>query len=341
MYKLIKYLVIILVVIGAIVAVNYYGSINSSGPAVGEVNVTINEGESVQKIGEDLLKLGLIKSKFFFASYIKQIGAQAKLQAGEYSFQPGLTMKEIVSELAAGDTVSRERAITIIEGWDIDQIDGYLAQNNIISAGGFSRQAKGGIGDWGYPFAKPEFLQAAPAEATLEGYLFPDTYRVFNDASADTIVEKMLNNFQDKVSDDMLAKIQERGLDLHEIIIMASIIEKEVKTPEDMAIVSGIFWRRIANGQPLQSDATLAYYTGEKKAQLTLPDTKIDTRYNTYLYPGLPPGPICSPGLNAIRAAVYPQASDYNYFLSRQDTGETIFSRTYEEHIDNKNKYLK
>ncbi len=151
----------------------------------------------------------------------------------------------------------------------------------------------------------------------------------------------MLNNFDGKLTDEMQNNIAEQDKTIYEIVTMASIIEKEVRTLEDMEIVSGIFWDRIKYGQPLESCATLAYVLGVNKEQYSIEDTKIDSPYNTYRNPGLPPGPICNPGLNAIKAAIYPQYTEYNYFLSRQDTGETVFSKTLEEHNRNKARYLR
>jgi UPF0755 protein len=189
-------------------------------------------------------------------------------------------------------------------------------------------------------FAKPDFLKDAPADADLEGFLFPDTYRVFKNATAEDIVQKLLDNFNDKLTLDLRTDIAKQGKSIFDVITMASIIEKEVKSPEDMKIVSGIFWQRTGDSYPLESCATLAYILGVNKKQYTYEDTKINSPYNTYQNAGLPPGPICNPGLAAIQAAIYPQTTDYHYFLTRPDTGATIFSKTYQEHLRNKAKYL-
>jgi UPF0755 protein len=122
---------------------------------------------------------------------------------------------------------------------------------------------------------------------------------------------------------------------------MASVIEKEVRSANDMKIVSGIFWNRIKNGQALESCATLAYILGVNKSQYSYEDTRINSPYNTYINRGLPAGPIANPGLKAIEAAIYPEDTAYNYFLTASETGETIFSKTYQEHLNNKNKYIK
>jgi UPF0755 protein len=151
----------------------------------------------------------------------------------------------------------------------------------------------------------------------------------------------MLDNFDRKLNKEMKDDIVATGRSIHEIVTMASLLEKEVRTYEDMRIVSGIFWDKIERGEALRSCATLAYILGENKPTYSTEDTKVDSPFNTYQNPGLPPAPISNPGEKAIRAAIYPTETDYNYFLNTLDTGETIFSRTFEEHKRNKIKYLK
>jgi len=151
----------------------------------------------------------------------------------------------------------------------------------------------------------------------------------------------MLSNFDSKFTPEMRAEIENQGKTVYEIVTMASIIQKEVRSEKDMKMVSGIFWNRIKNGQALESCATLAYILGENKPQYTYEDTRIDSPYNTYMNRDLPPGPIANPGIEAIKAAIWPTDSNYNFFLSSSDGGETIYSRTFEEHVRNKEKYLR
>ena len=150
----------------------------------------------------------------------------------------------------------------------------------------------------------------------------------------------MKDNLESKISEEMKAEMKRQNKTLDEILIMASILEKEVKSDEDRAIVSGIFWERMANGIPLQADITIAYILGVDKWRYTYADTRIESPYNTYLYRDLPPTPIDNPGLSAIKAAIYPQYTDYVYFLSAPD-GRTIYAKTLDEHNANKAKYLK
>ncbi|MBI2582856.1 endolytic transglycosylase MltG [Candidatus Azambacteria bacterium] len=173
----------------------------------------------------------------------------------------------------------------------------------------------------------------------LAGRLFPDTYRFFLDSSAEDIVSRFLANFERQLTPELRAEILRQGKTAEEVLTMASLIEKEVRGPTDRAIVSGILWKRLALGIPLQVDATLAYITGKKDTRFSQAETRIESPYNTYLYLGLPPGPIANPGFESIQAALYPAPSPYLYYLSAKD-GTTIFSRTLQEHNLAKARYL-
>jgi UPF0755 protein len=180
----------------------------------------------------------------------------------------------------------------------------------------------------------------------LEGYLYPDTYRVFASSTPEEIITKMLSNFDKKLTPQMREDIAASGHTINQIVTMASIIEKEAPISyqtgdnRDARIISGIFWRRLKNDQPLQSCATLAYVLGVDKKQYSGTDTQVNSPYNTYVNRGLPPGPISNPGILAIEAAIYPLASDYNYFLTPSGSQKIVYAATYEEHLRNKEKYL-
>jgi len=342
MLKNIKFIIILLIIAFAVLSVAYWQGISSFADKNGKDKVfIITKGESVDRIGDNLLKSGLIKSKLYFKIYVWRNKAGNNLQAGKYVLSPKLSIKEIVKILSAGDIVNDEVKIKIIEGWTVDDINEYLIKNNIISGNSFIDLAKAQIGNWKLKIKKPDFLSDAPDNADLEGYLFPDTYKIFKGASAEDIIKKMLDNFNAKLTDKMRSDIKKQGKTIYDIIRMASIVEKEVRTSRDMKIVSGVFWDRIKNGQALESDATLSYFFGNKKPRHSLKEININSPYNSYKYRGLPPTPISNPGLNAIKAAIYPKYTDYNYFLSKPGTGETVFSKTYSEHLRNKAKYLK
>ncbi len=329
---------IIFALIIFVAGILYWQNLNSPVDANGkEQNFVVKKGEAVKQVAENLKKENLVRSVIYFNH---EIGSD-NIKAGEYLIGPKLTTREIIKILTIGAAVSQERSIRIIEGWNIKDIGAYLEKNNLITAKDFIALAEWPLDQWKFDFTKSSFLADAPQKATLEGYLFPDTYRIFNDTKADEIILKMLDNFDKKITADMVEEIKRQKKTIYEIITMASVIEKEVRSIDDMKIVSGIFWDRIKNGQALESCATLAYILGVNKAQYSYEDTKVDSLYNTYKYRGLPPGPIANPGLNAIKAAIYPEFTGYNYFLSDPATGKTIYSKTLEEHNINKYKYLK
>lgn len=235
------------------------------------------------------------------------------------------------------ETALADRSVTVIEGWNNQQIAEKLATSQLgFTAKDFLKTANNPKQDQ----TKYQFLADRPDNAGLEGYLFPDTYRFRASSTPEEVIEKILNNLDSKLTPKMRQDIRKQDKTIYQIITMASLIEKEVRSTKDMKMVSGIFWNRIANGQRLESCATLAYILGKNKPQYSYEETRIDSPYNTYTNYGLPLGPISNPGLKAIEAAIYPTNNDYNFFLTRPDTGETIFSRNFEEHKANKAKYL-
>ncbi|MCD4762036.1 endolytic transglycosylase MltG [bacterium] len=339
--RLFKFILILLAVAGVVAYLNYRSAIEPISSIAKEVGFTIDKGENVDTISGNLAEKGLIKSAFWFRVYIKQKGQQSALQAGQYALSSSLSVPEIVDYLINGRSLSRERAVRIIEGWDIDDIDDYFLENNIVTGNKFINIAKGDMHIWPFTFLAPAWFEKIPPKATFEGYLFPDTYRVFKDASVEDILQKVLENFELKVTPKMIIDLEKQGKTLHEIITMASIVEREVFKESDRAIVAGILYKRLNIGMRLEVDSTINYITGKNDPAAEYKDLEIDSPYNTYKYYGLPPGPICNPGFSAIKAAIYPETSEYLFYLNRQDTKETIFSKTYIEHLSNKNKYLK
>ncbi len=305
------------------------------------IKFEVKKGEGLKQISENLYRNHLIRAKFYFDLYIWINNLDNKLQAGVYNLDKNFNIKKIANILSQGQVINQEKEIKIIEGWNIKDINTYLKEKRIIKDDEFSRAALSPIANWNFSFDLPSFLRDVPKTANLEGFLFPDTYRIYNNASVEDVIFKMLSNFDKKVDSQMRTDILKQEKNLYEIIILASIVEKEVKSEEDMKIVAGIFWNRLKRGQPLESCATLAYILGVNKKQYSQEDTQIDSPYNTYRHKGLPPGPICNPSLQAIKAAIYPIYTDYNYFLTSSVDGKTIFSRTYQEHLKNKARYLK
>jgi UPF0755 protein len=302
---------------------------------------TVEPGQGVKQIAAKLEAAGLVRSGLVFRTYLWRMGWEGDLKAGQYYLSQGLAIKEIAKILKDGQVADRERDIKVIEGWNITQADAALAKAGAVKAGDYAALALAPVGEWALPFARPGFLKSAPGTATLEGYLFPDTYRIFNDATAADIIRKQLDNFGQKISPALLAEIQAQEKSLFEIVTMASLVEKEVANEKDKKIVAGILWKRLDSGMRLQLDSTINYITGKNDPAPLLSDLEKESPYNTYRNDGLPPGPIANPGLSSIQAAVYPEENPYFFYLNRQDTKETIFSKTFEEHVANKNKYLK
>ncbi len=280
-----------------------------------EQSFIIEKGEGLKEISANLEKAGLVRNKTYFEYYALFQGWAARLQAGEYFLSPSLNIPQIAGTIVKGEASSQEITVTIPEGFTLKQIDARLAKTGLIKAGELLKQTQ------------------------LEGYLFPDTYRFSREADLGEIIGKMRDNFDRKLDEDLRSEIVRQDRTIKEIIIMASLLEKEVPTDEDRRIVSGIFWKRLKDNYPLQSCATIAYILGLDKWRYSIEETKVTSLYNTYQNVGLPPGPINNPGLSTIRAAVEPQETDYYFFLSKPD-GETVFSQTMEEHNQNKVKYL-
>jgi UPF0755 protein len=322
-----------------------YGALDFSNTQ--EKLFVIEKGESLFKIGENLENENLIKNKILFNLYVFFTLSQGKLQAGGYYLSPSLNISQIAKIIISG-TIAKE-VITIPEGWNLRDIAWYFENKGMFRAEELFELAGLPALDASLPvdFPKPknfssqyDFLKDKPNNLGLEGYLFPDTYNVNWGDSLEEIIIKMLDNFDKKLTEELMIEIKRQGKRIFEIINMASLLEKEVKTIEDKKIVSGILWKRLESGMPLQVDATLSYVTGKRTTRISIEETQIDSPYNTYKYKGLPLGPICNPGIESIRAAVYPEDSGYWFYLSTPK-GETIFSRNLEEHNIAKAKYLK
>ncbi|HEY4497565.1 MAG TPA: endolytic transglycosylase MltG [Candidatus Paceibacterota bacterium] len=275
--------------------------------------VTIRQGESAHEVATAFLREGLIRQRFDFLLYLKLAGKDKKIKPGNYSFRESISVLDIVEHITSG---AAERTIRIQEGWTNFAIAVYLEREGVV--------------------LKEDFIKAASG---TEGYLFPDTYRIFQNTSAETLIDLFEKTFNQKI-EPLRADIERQNRSLHEIVIMASLIEKESSGEEDRAIISGILWKRLGTKIPLQVDATLSYLTGKASNELTEADLAIDSKYNTYKYAGLPHGPIGNPGLSSMRAALYPQSSPYLFYLHGSD-GKAYYAQTFDEHVANKIKYLK
>ncbi|NCN25763.1 endolytic transglycosylase MltG [Candidatus Falkowbacteria bacterium CG10_big_fil_rev_8_21_14_0_10_37_14] len=302
------------------------------------VDFTVHKGETSAVAANQLKLAGLIRSKTAFIIMSKL--SNLKLKAGAYKLPTNPTPDSIINVLQLGPRAGDEKTILIKEGVNNKAIEEYLKTNNLIIDGSFLKIATTLIGNLPAEYQKFDFIKEAPKKVDLEGFLFPDTYRLFINDGGEQLIAKQLNNFDNKVTPEMRAEIKRQGKSLYEIIVMASIVEKEVRSTADMKIVAGIFWDRMKNSQRLESCATLAYILGVNKLQYSYEDTQIDSPFNTYRNDGLPPTPIGNPGIRAIEAAIYPEYTGYQFFLTASD-GQTIWAKTFEQHKANKAKYLK
>jgi UPF0755 protein len=310
-----------------------------SAPLEREANVQyevrISPGQGVGDIARQLEQRKIIRHRWSFLFWSWVTRASAHLQAGTYLFSPAESPRQILEKIRKGQAEANEIRITFPEGFTLQQMAERLAAVGLFSAEEFKEQA--GVDRWRERFI---FLTGVPPGRSLEGFLFPDTYRFFRDAKPEEVIRKMLSTFEKRVGVDLVAEAKRRGRKWYEVVIMASIIEREVRSSDDMAMIADILWRRLDKEIPLQADATVRYITGDWENPLTVEQLNISSPYNTRRVRGLPPGPISNPGLRAIEAAVRPQPNDYLYYLSTPD-GKTIYSRTLEEHNAAKAKYLR
>ncbi len=322
--------------------------INLSNTAFLEDDLFIVEsGWSLFDTSEALEESNLIKSKELFNICVLFSGSQKGLQAGTYNLNPSMSIANIAQKIITGKTVKQE--ITIPEGWNLRDIGWYLENKGMFQAEELFELVGFPAIDYSKTSDLPElkdfssdydFLTTKPQNLSLEGYLFPDTYEIEKDSSLEVIVKKMLLNFNTKLNQELRGEIEKQRKTIFDIIVMASLLEKEVRGIEDKKIISGILWKRLENYFPLQVDATIAYITSKKTTQISITETKTESPYNTYKYLGLPVGPICNPGIESIEAAIYPESNEYWYYLSTPE-GETIFSKTLLDHNIAKAKYLK
>lgn len=302
----------------------------------------IKPREGVNQISSNLKKQGIIKSSLVFETYAYLKDVEGRFREGEYSLPSVINIKRLIDLLIAGES-TKNLTLLIKEGYTIKDIDAALSDKGSFSAGVFEAALANLNQDF---LSAYDFLSDKPASAPLEGYLFPDTYYFFSYSTPEDIIRKILANFNSKFTDELKTEIKNQDKTVFDVIIMASIIEREAKVDpqnpdEDANLIAGIFWKRLEAGMPLQADSTVEYLIGREPNS---DDLKKDSPFNTYLYPGLPPHPICNPSISAIKAAVYPEESDYWFFLTAHNTDGTVsyhYAKDFAEHQENIEAYLR
>lgn len=282
------------------------------------VAFTVARGDGAKVIAANLASDNLIRSSTGFYILVKLLGIDRQLQAGEFRLTRAMDARSVALELTHGIS---DQWVTTLEGWRSEEMAAQVARDLDIP--------------------EQEFLKFS-----REGYMFPDTYLVPQDATAAAIVDMFIQNFDKKVTPQMREDSNKTSLSLAEVITLASIVEREGRTKEERSVIAGILLRRLQADWPLQVDATIQYALGyqarEKtwwKKYLTKDDMTIRSPYNTYIYPGLPPGPISNPGIESIKAVIYPKDTNFWYYL-HDPAGGVHYAETIEQHNANKARYL-
>lgn len=325
--------VILLVIItGAFAWYSIYTPVDANNDQ--EISFVIKSGTSAKQIAQNLKDEDLIRDTTTFYGFVRLTGEDKNITAGRFMLSKSMNVPEIIDIITVA--VASESTVTIQEGLTVRNIDDKLAAQGLITAGDFEQAVKTFNDYDSYPFIDREIV--SKLEFPLEGYLYPDTYFVDGvDFDSNELITKMLNNFKAKFDTvQQLFEAQDRSM--HEIITMASILQREVRTPQDYNTVSGLLWKRLDSGWHIGADATILYATGKKN--ISVEDLEFDSPYNTRLHVGMPPGPISNPDIEHIEAAITPEDSEYWYYLTTLDTGEVIYARTNDEQNVNKAKHL-
>ena len=311
---------------GIFAALWFQGSATAPGTGDEPVTVYIPRGAPFAQVSGILEQNGLVRSRLFFRALCYVYNAPRRIKAGEYEFTRAMTPAEILSKLIDGDF--KKRPVTVPEGFTVRKIAARLAAEGLAEEGEFLRLARD----------REALSRLNVPAASAEGFLFPDTYVFYRGLDAGAILERMAGRFREKVTPEMIAKAESQGLTLLQWVTLASIVEKETGLKGEMPIVAAVFRNRLKKGMPLQSDPTVIYGIENFDGNLTRRHLERQNPYNTYLNRGLPPGPICSPGMDALEAVLNPAPVRYLYFVSRND-GSHHFSETLPEHSRAVRKY--
>ena len=331
-------IVLILMLIGVlavgIVAGSIFWEYTSKGTEGGaEVTFVIDQGQGVRTIAENLKEQGLIKSEIAFILKVKDMGVSSKLRYGTFVLNEGAGIETLINQLLQGGAQKESKTFTIPEGYSIEKMAVKLEEDGICTAADFLAAVEL---DYDY-----SFLDSIPADADvkyrLQGFLYPDTYAVAEDATAEDVVNVMLRQFESKFTQEMIDKVNSLGKTIFQVVTEASIVEREAQLAEERPIIAGVLMNRLEINMPLQMCPTVLYPLTDGMydvTTVTYADTEIDSPYNTYQNPGLPVGPICSPGISCLEAVLDPAEHEYLFYHTDETKkdGSHIFTKTYGEH---------
>ena len=296
------------------------------------ITVEVEPNTACKELANILEKKGLIRNSFVFNLYAIYTGMDTRIQPGEYELNTAMSAKEILKKLVSGEIIYY--SFTIPEGYTVEQIAEILEKEGRSDKERFLELCK--QGDFDFDF----LVKDTDMKYVLEGYLFPDTYKIAGHTTEEEIIEMMLKRFELEMEVlDFEQKAKELGLSVHQAVTIASMIEREALVDSDRPIISSVIHNRLKINMPLQIDATVLYALGEHKEVVLYKDLEVESPYNTYKVNSLPPGPIASPGTASLHAAVNPAKTDFLYYVLKPD-GSHAFSRTYSEHLANVSKYL-
>jgi UPF0755 protein len=314
-----------------------------AGTHTGLVAFTIEPGETAATVAGRLQEAGLISDSQLFRLYMRYTGMDALLEAGNFSLSSDMSMLGIAERLQSAQ--ADEIVVTVPEGMRAEEIADMLTASGVVDGAHFLELVRAGADAPGV--AGYTFLDDLPPGVTLEGFLFPDTYRLLVPAQPEDLLARMLENFDRQVSAEARSAARASGRSLFDVVILASIVEREALLAEEQPIIADVYLNRLEQGMLLRADPTVQYAMGYQpvsgqwwKTPVQLEEyVSVDSPYNTYLYADLPPGPICSPGIGAIEASIYPADTQFIYFVATGDGGHA-FAETYEEHEANVERYL-
>lgn len=287
------------------------------------IYMVVKPGTTASEISDHLTRLGVIDSRLRFWWLMKLQGDAQKFKTGTYAFAPHMDEQAVLDKLVSGDTTVVR--FTIPEGFGIKEIAKRLADEGLVDEQEFLAEAK--------DFAPYDYMKKRPNERyAAEGYLFPDTYEIHSEVTPEAIMKMMAEDFDTRLTPELRQQAAAKNLSIHDLVTLASLVEKEARYDEDRPIIAQVFFKRLQMGMPLQSDTTLQYLMAGPKEDVSIEDTKIDSPYNTYQHAGLPPGPIASPGMKSILAVLNPASTDYLYFVADRQ-GHNHYSQTYDEHL--------
>jgi UPF0755 protein len=294
------------------------------------VTVAVEQGDSLSSVADKLEEAGVIQSSTVFKLESRFQGGETEIKAGEYRFVPGEDSEQILETLSSGESISAF-TITVPEGLTLEQTARVVEKEGGIPAEEFETAA--GRTDYGHDFLDDSAIQ------TTEGFLFPKKYEFERGVDAAEIVDRFLRQYLLEKEGLNFAEAQDRfNLTEYELVTVASLVEKESANPEERPLIAGVIYNRIRSGMPLQIDATVQYALGKAKEDLKLDDLDLDSPYNTYKNPGLPPAPIASPSRESIQAALEPAETEYLYYVLEAGGEEHFFTDDYDEFLEAKNQ---